>query len=153
MIGLIVPGGIRQSVLYGCHRLSRWIPGHLPDSGWLGCLEWLWALGADCKRWISAQDPPRSSSQHKGDVVAPERQSAGNKSQRQDMREKGEGTREKGEGTREKGEWTRERGQGHLSQSREAQVCLWIVRRQTWPLGKWQFMKIKGGNPALGCSV
>lgn len=61
------------------------------------------------------QDP---SSLLKGDVFAPRGgQRAGNKNQRQEMREKGKGTRE--------------RGQEHLSQRWEAQNGFWIERRRT----------------------
>jgi hypothetical protein len=50
------------------------------------------------------------------------------------MKEKGEGGREK----RRKG-----RCKEYLSQS-GAKACLWIERRQMWPVGKWQFIKEKG---------
>lgn len=33
-----------------------------------------------------------------------------------------------------------------------AKDCLWIGRRQMWPIGKWWFMK-EEGNPMLGCGV
>ena len=45
-----------------------------------------------------AQDLPRPSSQHKGDLFAPEGQRAGNKRQRQEIEDEGEGERNKGEG-------------------------------------------------------
>lgn len=44
---------------------------------------------------------------------------------------------------REKGKGTRERGKRYLS-LRRTKDCLWMERRQTWPVGKWQFRKGKG---------
>ena len=44
--------------------------------------------------------PPRPSSQHKGDLFAPEGQGAGNKKQRQEMEDGEEGKRNKGGGQR-----------------------------------------------------
>ena len=43
---------------------------------------------------------------------------------------------------REKGKGTRERGKRFLSW--RSKDCLWIERRQMWPIGKWQFIKVKG---------
>ena len=45
-----------------------------------------------------SSEPPRPSSQHKGDSFAPERQRTGNKRQRQEIEDEGEG-----EGNKEKG--------------------------------------------------
>ena len=45
-------------------------------------------------------DMPRPSSQHKGGLFAPEGQRAGNKRQRQEVRDEGEGDGNKGEGER-----------------------------------------------------
>lgn len=28
--------------------------------------------------------------------------------------------------------------------------CLWLERRQTWPIGNWHFIKVKRGNCMLG---
>lgn len=50
------------------------------------------------------------------------------------MGKKRKGTREKGKGICPKG----------------AKNFLWIKRRQMWPKGKWQFIKVKGETPALG---
>lgn len=43
--------------------------------------------------------------------------------------------------TTEKGKGTSERGKDICSG--RAKDC-WIDRRQTWPIGKWQFIKVKG---------
>jgi hypothetical protein len=43
---------------------------------------------------------------------------------------------------REKEKGTRKRDEGYLSQS-GAKDCLWIAKRQTWPIDKWQFIKIQ----------
>lgn len=77
-----------------------------------------------------AQETPWSISQPKGDSFAPEGEKAGSKKQRQETQDKGEG----------KG--TRKRGKGYLSWM--AKDWLWIEMRQSWPIGKWKFVKIKG---------
>ena len=46
----------------------------------------------------SAQDTPRPSSQHKGDLFAPEGQRAGNKRQTQEIEDEGEGNKGEGKG-------------------------------------------------------
>ena len=54
------------------------------------------------------------------------------------QRVKGQGIRDggRGRGQREQG-----RGQGYLSQG--TKDCLWIEKRQKWPIGKWQFIKVQ----------
>ena len=47
---------------------------------------------------------------------------------------------------REKGKGTREREEEYLSWS-GTKDCLWIERRQMWPIGKWQFIKGKENRP------
>jgi hypothetical protein len=42
----------------------------------------------------------------------------------------------------------REREEGYLSW--RTKDCLWIGKRQVWPIGKWWFIKVQGGNPVLG---
>lgn len=42
--------------------------------------------------------------------------------------------------TREKGEGTNERAKDIYS--RRTKDCLWTERRQTWPVGKWQLVKV-----------
>ena len=44
--------------------------------------------------------------------------------------------------TREKGKGTNERAEDICS--RRTKDCLWIERRQTWPIGKEQFVNVKG---------
>ena len=66
--------------------------------------------------------PPQSGSQHKGDSFAPEGQSAGDKRQRQEIGNEGEGDGNKGEG-----------GGVFVSEG----DCLWIERRQMQHIGKW----------------
>lgn len=83
---------------------------------------------------VSAQDTPRLSSQDRGDLFDLEGQRVGNKRQKQEMRMRERGERSKGE------------GEGYLSQ----RVGLWVERGQTWPRGKWQFIKVQGGSPVLG---
>ena len=78
-----------------------------------------------------AQDTSTQSSQHKGDVFAPEGQRAGNKRQREEIEGEGEGKKNKGEG---EGIFFAPEGQR-------------LERRQLWPIGKWQFIKGKRGNP------
>ena len=60
------------------------------------------------------------------EVYLPEEQKAGNTRQRPEGEDEGEG-----HGNREGG--TKDR--------------LWIERRQMWPTGKWEVMKVKGENP------
>lgn len=56
---------------------------------------------------------------------------------------KGQGLRDKNlrQRMREKGK-KRERGQGELSWG--TKNCLWIQRRQMWPIHKWWFIKLRG---------
>jgi hypothetical protein len=75
----------------------------------------------------------RPRSQHKGDLFAPERQRAGDERQRQEAGDEREGERSKGE------------EQGILVHKGD---CLWIKRRQMWPIGKWWFRKLKGEIPS-----
>lgn len=83
----------------------------------------LWSFrescGRVCKAMLSTQDSPEPSSEHKGDSFAPEGQRARNKRQ-----------------GREKGEGARQRREGYWSQREGTNDCLWIDRRQTWPIGK-----------------
>ena len=51
-----------------------------------------------CVRNGIGSGPPRPSSQHKGDLFAPEGQRAGNKRQRQEIEDEGEGEGKKGKG-------------------------------------------------------
>ena len=49
---------------------------------------------------------------------------------------------EKGKGTKERGEKRQGRsGRGICPGG--TKDCLWIERRQMWPIGKWQFIKVK----------
>lgn len=73
--------------------------------------------GDRLKGLVSAQDTPTSSSLHKGGL-----------SQRIGIRQEIEEEREGAEG---KGEWV---GIFVLDGTKD---CLWIERRQTWPIGKW----------------
>jgi hypothetical protein len=68
------------------------------------------------------KDSPRPS------LLAPERQTAGNKRQRQEIEGEGEG-----KGTREKVERNICPG--------GTKDCFWIERKQMWPTGKRQFEK------------
>lgn len=83
------------------------------------------ALKPDSKRKSSGSGPQRPSFHHKGDLSAPE-----GMGERRETEYEGEG-----EGSK----W--EEG-GYLSQVRKD--CLWIDRRQTWPIGKGRFIKVKG---------
>ena len=76
-----------------------------------------------------SSEPPRPSSQHKGDSFAPERQRTGNKRQRQEIEDEGEGEGNKGGRRDICPGWTKN--------------YLWIEMRQTRPIGEWQFIKIK----------
>ena len=48
---------------------------------------------------------------------------------------------------REKGKGTRDREKGYLSWG--TKDCLWIKRRQMWPIGKWRFIKVNEETPCL----
>ena len=74
---------------------------------------------------------PRPSLQHKGDLLAPERQRAGTKRQRQEIKDKRQGEGNKGEGAKVYLSWS------------GTKDCLWIESRQVWHIGKWQFVKIQ----------
>jgi hypothetical protein len=37
---------------------------------------------------------------------------------------------------------TKEKGKGYLSQWERSKDCHWKERRQTWYIGKWQFIKV-----------
>lgn len=67
-----------------------------------------------------AQDTPRSSSQHKGVLFTPEGQRAGNKKQRWEIDDKGEGGKEL------------KRGEERIFVGGQsgAKDCFWIERRQ-----------------------
>lgn len=132
MLGHMVPGGIRQSVLCDYPKGSRGTClTQVSLETWSSCGLWVLTVQDGYQPQI-----PRPSSQHKEDVFVPGRQRAGNKSQSQEIEDEREGERNKGDGQR------------YLSQRWED--CFWIDRRQTWAIGKWQFTKIKGGNLVLG---
>jgi len=82
-----------------------------------------------------AQDTPRPSSQHKGNLFVPEGQRAGNKRQRQEIEDEGEGGRSQGRQGR------------NFCPGCGAKYCLWIERKQTWPTGKWRLIKVKEETP------
>lgn len=94
---------------------------------------YVWGVADGEIRECIGSGPPKPSSQHKGDLFASEGRRTGNKRKRQETEDEGEG----------KG--TKERGEGYFSQKN-----LWIEGSQTWHIGKWQFIKIQGGNPVLG---
>lgn len=100
---------------------------------WQRPVSFIWGGLWDLQK--SVQDTPRPSSQHQGDVVAPERQRSTNKTQRQEIEGKGEGV-----GTRERGDMARE-GEGYLSRSGRKN---YLRLRRTWHIGKWQFIKGRG---------
>ena len=78
-----------------------------------------------------SSEPPRPSSQHKGDSFAPEGQRTGNKRQRQEIEDEGEG------------EGNKEEGRGYL----------FVLDNKGQPLDReetdvahrqWWFIKVKG---------
>lgn len=69
-----------------------------------------------------AQDTPRPSPQYKGGLCTLERQKAGNKTQRQELEDKGEADGNKG---KRAGVFV---GEGGVTED-----CLWIERRRMWP--------------------
>ena len=48
----------------------------------------------------------------------------------------------------EKGKGARKRGRGICAPTvgRETKDCLWIERRQMWPIGKWRFKTVTRGT-------
>lgn len=65
---------------------------------------------------------------------------------RQVARERGRETREGERGQRRRETRERERG-GRDICPEGTQDCLWIEKKQMWPIGKWQFIKKKGEPP------
>lgn len=80
------------------------------------------------ERKNTGSGPPRLGSQHKY-AFTPEGQRTGNKRQRQEIRGLGEGKGNEREGR-------------YLFQ--KTKDCLWVERRQTWHIGKWWFIRVKG---------
>jgi hypothetical protein len=69
-------------------------------------------------------------------LFAPEAQRVENERKRQEIESRG------------KGKWTRERRKACLSQGRRGHKGLPLDREgQTWPIGKWQFLKVKEETP------
>ena len=98
-------------------------PGHSQKIG-MACCTVLGSEDSHTKGKVLAQNTPRLSSQYKGDLFAPEEQRAGNK---------------KEEGER--------RGRGVCPGG--TKDCLWKERKQTWSIGKLQFIKVEGETPVL----
>jgi hypothetical protein len=67
---------------------------------------------------------PNPHSQHKGDLFAPEEQREGNKRQKQEIEDVGEGERNMGG------------KEGILAPEGQRTDCIWIERRHTQPTGK-----------------
>ena len=85
------------------------------------------------KGLVSAQDP-----QH---------QVLGTKEIYLSQRDRGQGIRQE---IKDEGEKEANKGEIFVPGGGSPKDCLWIERRQTWPIGKWQFIKAKGETPCLG---